>query len=75
MEKETQKNIVLRHLQDGKTITALEALYLCGSLRLSSIIYNLRDEGYDIRTEMVDRCGKRVAEYSLLTQTKRNESK
>lgn len=74
MEKDTQTKIILERLQDGDKITALEAFRICGSLRLSSIIFRLRGRGYNIQTEMVNRNQKRVAEYSL-TQTKRNESK
>ena len=65
MKETTQKAIILAELKDGKTITALEAFKLCGSLRLSSIIYCLRDEGYNISTKMVERNGKHIAEYSL----------
>lgn len=72
MEKETQTKVILERLQDGDKITALEAFKACGSLRLSSIIYNLRDKGYNIRTKMVTRNNKRIAEYSL-TEERRNE--
>lgn len=64
--QETQIEQVLLHLLSGRTITQLEALRLYGSFRLSSIIFRLRDQGYDIRTEMVTiRKGTRVARYSL----------
>ena len=65
MKETTQKAIILAELRKGKTITALEAFKLCGSLRLSSIIFCLRDEGYNITTTMVKRNGKHIAEYSL----------
>lgn len=64
--QETQDERVLQHLLSGKSITPLEALDLYGSFRLSSIIFRLRDRGYDIRTEMVTiRKGTRVARYTL----------
>lgn len=66
MEKETQTAIILERLKDGEKITALTAFKMCGSLRLSSIIFNLRERGYNIHTEMVTRNKKRVAEYSLI---------
>lgn len=65
MKETTQKAIIHAELKDGKTVTALEAFKLCGSLRLSSIIFILRDEGYNITTTMVERNGKHIAEYSL----------
>lgn len=65
MEETTQTSIILAELEAGKTITALEAFSLCGTLRLSSIIYKLRGRGYNVVTEMVKRNGKTFAEYSL----------
>lgn len=65
MEETTQTSIILAELEAGKTITALEAFNLCGTLRLSSIIYKLRGRGYNVVTEMVKRNGKTFAEYSL----------
>lgn len=65
MEETTQTSIILAELEAGKTITALEAFRLCGTLRLSSIIYKLRGRGYNVVTEMVKRNGKTFAEYSL----------
>lgn len=65
MKETTQKAIILAELREGKTITALEAFKLCKSLRLSSIIFDLRGEGYNITTTMVERNGKHIAEYSL----------
>lgn len=62
----TQKSIVRQHLLDGKSITQLEALDLCGSLRLSAIIFDLREEGLPIITEKLQVSPrKRVANYYL----------
>lgn len=65
MKEASQIAIILAELKDGKKVTALEAFKLCGSLRLSSIIFDLRDKGYNITTTMVERNGKRIAEYTL----------
>ena len=62
----TQKSIVRQHLLDGNSITPLEALKLCGSLRLSAIIFKLREDGLPIVTEKIQVSPKkRVAKYSL----------
>ena len=62
----TQKSIVRQHLLDGKSITQLEALNLCGSLRLSAIVFDLREEGLPIITEKLQVSPrKRVAQYFL----------
>lgn len=71
MKEATQTAIILAELKEGKTVTALEAFKLCGSLRLSSIIFNLRERGYNIHTEMVTRNKKRIAEYSLIQKKKK----
>ena len=39
---DTQMDIIRNYLLDGKSITQLEALNLCGCFRLSSIIHRLR---------------------------------
>ena len=62
----TQKSVVRQHLLDGKSITPLEALRLCGSLRLSAIIFDLREEGLPIEMERSQVSPKkRVAKYYL----------
>lgn len=65
----SQTERVLKHLE-RKSITSLEAFDKYGITRLSAVIFNLRDAGYDIGTEMIevknrygDTC--RVAEYTL----------
>ncbi|MBK2259183.1 helix-turn-helix domain-containing protein [Francisella philomiragia] len=44
----TQIEKVLRHLKEGKTITSFEALKEYEILRLSAVIYVLRNKGYRI---------------------------
>lgn len=62
----TQKSVIRQHLLDGKSITPLEALRLCGSLRLSAIIYDLREEGLQIKTERLQVSPrKHVARYYI----------
>ena len=69
MNTQSQTAKIRAHLESGKTITALEALSLYGCLRLSGRIYDLtHDEGLNIDSQMVNRNGKRVAEYSLQMQ-------
>ena len=60
----TQKSMVRAWLLDGNTLTPLEALNRFGSLRLSAIIFDLREEGLPIVTEKIQVAPrKRVAEY------------
>lgn len=49
---DSQITDILEHLQTGAEITPLEALNKYGAYRLGAIIYNLRQEGYNILTRM-----------------------
>ena len=62
---ETQKEAILRHLQSGRAITPLEALELYGCFRLGARIWELRDEGYEIKSENVKQGKKTFASYGL----------
>ena len=62
----SQKARIRTHLLDGKSITQLEALRLYGCLRLSAVIFDLRDEGLPIVTEKLQVSPKkRVGNYYL----------
>lgn len=47
----TQKETILQHLQKHGKITDLDAYKLYAIRRLGARIYDLRDEGYKIRSE------------------------
>lgn len=69
LEKEnnmTQKDYVLQHLNEGKTITPLEALRLYGSFRLGAIIFDLKADGHNIVNDWEESNGKRYAKYRLV---------
>ena len=51
----TQNERILRHLQDGGTLTQAEAFLEYGVGRLSSRIGDLRRAGYPIRREFITR--------------------
>lgn len=65
---ESQNQLIRQHLESGKTITPLEALSMYGCLRLGARIYDLRQDGLPIKTEIKRNGRKRFAEYSLLKQ-------
>ena len=63
---ESQCNQIAQWLHEGKTITQMEALDLCGCFRLASRIHYLRERGENIIREMITLpSGKRVAQYHL----------
>lgn len=66
MTKMTKKDKVRQHLEWGKTLTQIEALKRYGSMRLSSIIFDLKHkEGMDIVTEMVTENNSTFARYKI----------
>ena len=65
-QTQTQKEAILRHLQSGQTITPLEALNLYGCFRLGARIWELRDEGYEIKSENVKQGKKTFASYKII---------
>ena len=72
MRKKSQCEMILKYLQTHTTgITPLQALNKFGCLRLSGRIYDLKDQGYNIMTNMVevktaDGDVSRVAQYRLV---------
>ena len=48
MQKRTKKQRVLEHLLKGLTLSPIEAFNRYKTMRLSAIIFNLKEEGYNI---------------------------
>lgn len=63
MSKQAQ---ILRFLQEGNTLTGLEAWRLFGIYRLAVPICRLRKQGWDIRTEKVLYTNGWFARYRLI---------
>lgn len=61
----TATNGILTALKNGEMITPLDALKNYGCFRLSAIIYNLRQDGYKIKTHDLNENGKCFAGYTL----------
>ncbi len=67
-----QKVIIEKWLKDHGSITGKQAMDECGVYRLSAVIFNLKEKGYDIKTNRVARKNKfgercHFAEYKLET--------
>ena len=68
--KETQQQKILAHLQDGKSITQMEALRRYGCFRLGARIHNLKRQGVNIVSRLVSTPdGKKFSEYRLSEDT------
>jgi hypothetical protein len=65
MKTKTQAQKILSHLKRGWKITQSDAFHKYGCWRLASRINDLRNAGFDIRTKMIEREGKKFAQYQL----------
>ena len=63
---ETHCRLILKHLSSGKHITQMEALKKFGCMRLGARIFDLKEQGYNIKTTMISKNNKRFAKYQLI---------
>lgn len=64
----SQKDDVKKLLTSGQSITPIEALTKFGAFRLSAIIFDLRQGGLNIITNMIVGGNNRYAEYKLISE-------
>lgn len=65
MRTDSQNALIKGWLLNGHSLTTLDALTMFGCFRLSARISNLKDQGMNIITEMVEVNDKRIAKYYL----------
>ena len=67
-ENDSQSKQILEYLQKGNSLTPLEALKMFDCMRLGARVYDLKNQGYNIVTEMVkdEKSGKKYASYRLM---------
>ena len=53
MKTESQNKAILDMLMNGRKVTPLDALRECGCFRLSARIFDLREKGYNIKTDRI----------------------
>lgn len=53
MAKQSQRDLILKYLESGKSITQIEATEMFGCTRLAARINELRDAGYPIKSKMI----------------------
>lgn len=66
----SQLQKIRQRLSQGRSITAVEALNDYGCFRLAARINDLRSEGMNIKTIMIDQDNKRVAKYYEINDVK-----
>ena len=64
MKSHTTK--ILSILEKGRSITPIQALEKFGCFRLAARINDLRQAGLEIKTEMIEKAGKKFARYTLI---------
>lgn len=62
----TKKQQVLNWLKTGESLTQLQATHIMRTTRLAALIKELRDEGWNIRTEDVTEGKTTYARYHLI---------
>ena len=70
--RETNKTRVIKYIKKYGSITPIQAIQDLGNTRLAASVFELKDLGWDIETEMIkvqNRFGRttNVAKYSLKT--------
>ena len=61
----SQAKVILDHLLDGGSLTAIDALTKFGCFRLAARIHELRKEGHAIEEQILTHNGKRYACYYI----------
>jgi len=61
----SQCNEILKHLEEGKSITPIDALSLFGVFRLAARISEIRNAGHEITTKSVKINNKEFASYFM----------
>lgn len=68
-ECESQTSQIYRYLNNGNTITPVQAFNMFNCFRLGARIKDLRDAGYNITTTIIrTNSNKRVAQYKLIQE-------
>ena len=68
----SQNSQIKAYLQSGKSLTVLDALHLFNCFRLGARIYDLKEQGMNIESKMIEITSggktKRIARYKLIKQ-------
>lgn len=63
----SQIDKILKHLKSGKTLTPIQALNKFQCFSLAQRIANIKELGYNVKTDMVKiASNKRIAKYKLV---------
>lgn len=69
IKKASQRDLILKALQEGRKLTHLDALRDFGIWSLAPRIFELRRQGYQILSEMIEvQSGKKIAVYWIVPE-------
>lgn len=63
VRRDSQSERIFVYLKAGNKLTPIDALRLFGCFRLGARIWELIEAGHDIKSELIEVNGKRVAQY------------
>ncbi len=66
MKRDSQNKMILTFLRRGKWITPLKALYDLGVYRLAARIRDLKNQGHNIKSEMIYEHPVKFCRYKLI---------
>ncbi len=62
----TQIGQIKEYLLAGNSLTPIEALNMFGAFRLSAVVFKLKEQGLNIKTDIISEDNKRFAKYSII---------
>lgn len=62
----TQQEKIMHHMKTGKSINPIQALNMFGCFRLAAVIFAIKSEGHNVKTEIVYKNKKHYAKYNLV---------
>ena len=62
----TQIGQIKEYLLAGNSITPIEALNMFGAFRLAAIVFTLKEQGLNIKTDIISKDNRRFAKYSII---------
>ncbi len=62
----TQIGQIKEYLLAGNSLTPIEALNMFGAFRLAAIVFKLKEQGLNIKTDIISEDNKRFAKYSII---------
>lgn len=63
---DTQIGQIKEYLLAGNSITPIEALNMFEAFRLAAIVFKLKEQGLNIKTDIISEDNKRFAKYSVI---------